>query len=1037
MGLVRLPRIAVERRPVTYFIVFLIVLAGAVSFFELGQLEDPEYTVKTAVIVTEYPGASPTEVELEVTDIIEQRIQEMKQIKWIKSRSSAGESLIKVEMLPIYWGDELQQVWDELRRKVREVETHLPPGAGRPRVHDDYGDVFGFQLALIGDGFSYAEMERYAKDLRKELSVVDGVARVDLWGAQPKVVYVDVSETQLSQLGLSEGSIERTVESQNLVVDSGALDVQNKRFRIQTTGEFTSPRDIENLNIRATLIDQLGNLIAGEGRTRQTQPSAELITIGDIGSVVPGYQEPASKIMHFNGRPAIGISITNLPGVNIVDVGRAIDRRIDELAPTFPVGIEIARVHWQSDIVAEAVNGFLINFAEALAIVLAVLTLFMGWRMGLIIGSALVVTILGTFIFMALFKIDLQRMSLGALVIALGMMVDNAIVVADGMVVRLQKGMDRVQAAVEAASQPSMALLGATLVAVMAFYPIYASPQSTGEYCKSLFEVVGISLLVSWLVSVTLTPLQCIDMLSAPTGGASDPYRGKFYQSFRGALRWAIRGRVFTLGGMVVLLVVAVIGFGNVEQLFFPDSSMSKFMIDYRAPAGTRIQTVAADLEEAEKKLLEDERVASVTTYIGSGPPRFYLPVEPEDAYPSYAQLIVNVHEFRQIDALIEDLHPWFTQHYPQAQVPIRKFAVGPGRTWKFEIRISGPAIADAGVLRKLGAEGVAILDSSPYAGASQTDWRQRVQKVVADYSQQRGRYAGVTREDIGKSTLQAFDGRRIGLYRRADDLIPILLRYSPADRRVGSLAGLQVQPSLTTKAIPLGQVTSGTEPEWEDPFIWRRNRRRTIQVQSNPVLGETLPTLQAAVAGQFEDIELPAGYTMEWSGEIEDTADSQQALIPGIVPSVIIMLLIIVMLYNAYRPAVIIVLTIPFAAIGITAGLLTFDVPFGFMSLLGAMSLAGMMIKNAIVLLDEVNNNLAAGSAPYDAVVGAAVSRLRPVVLAAATTVLGVVPLLQDVFWVGMAVTIMAGLAFGTVLTMVLVPTLYATLYRIRTAEA
>ena len=1028
-----LTQIAVDKKPVTYFILLLVVIAGVAAFFALGQLEDPEFTVKTGVVVTPYPGASPQEVELEVTDRIEQRVQEMKQVKWIKSRSKAGQSMIKVEMLPKYTGERLQQVWDELRRKVREVEGSLPPGAGRPKVHDDYGDVFGFQLALVGDGFSYAEMERYAKDIRKELSVVKGVARVDLWGAQPKAVYVEVAETQLSQLGLSEGSIERTVESQNLVVDSGALDVQNKRFRIQTTGEFASPRDIGDLNVRATLIDQLGNLMADEGQTRQKQRSAELITIGDIGTVVPGYQDPPSNLMRYNGRPAIGLSIANLPGVNIVDVGRAIDKRIDELAPMFPVGIEIERVHWQSDIVAAAVNGFMINFAEAVAIVLVILTLFMGWRMGLIIGTALVVTILGTFILMAILKIDLQRMSLGALVIALGMMVDNAIVVADGMVVRLQKGMDRVEAAVESGSQPSMPLLGATVVAVLAFYPIYASPESTGEYCKSLFEVVAISLLVSWLVSVTLTPLQCIDMLPIPKGDGGDPYGGKFFQRFRGLLRLTIRRRVLTLGGMVALLVVAVIGFGSVRQLFFPDSSMSKFMIDYRAPAGTRIQSVSAELTKAENMLLADKRIDSVTTYFGSGPPRFYLPVEAEDSYASYAQLIVNVHDFKEIDAVIRDLEPWFADNYPQAQIPIRKYGVGPGKTWKFEVRISGPAIADAGVLRQLGDDGLAILEKSPYAAASQTDWQQRVQKVVADYSQQRGRYAGVTRNDIGKSTLQAFDGRQIGLYRRDDDLIPILLRYSQQDRRVGSLGALQVQPSLTTKTIPLGQVTSRTHPEWEDPYIWRRNRRRTIQVQSNPILGQTLPTLQATVTKQFENMKLPAGYTLEWSGEIEETADSQQALIPGIVPAVILMLLIIVVLYNAYRPAVVIILMIPFAIIGITVGLLAFDVPFGFMSLLGGMSLAGMMIKNAIVLLDEVNNNLAAGQTQYDSVVEAAVSRLRPVVLAAATTVFGVMPLLQDVFWVGMAVTIMAGLTFGTVLTMVLVPTIYATLYGIR----
>jgi len=1034
-----LAALAIEKRAISYFAIFLLVVAGIGAFFSLGQLEDPEFTVKTAVVTTRYPGAAPEEVELEVTDRIELAIQEMPQIDYLESFSRAGMSLVMVNIKEEYWSDRLPQVWNELRRKIRNIENSLPPGAGRPDISDDFGDVFGFQLAVVGDGYSYADLEEYAKDIKKEISLVKGVARVDLWGVQQKAIYVNVSQSQISELGLTHANIQAILSQQNMVVDAGSVDLQRRRYRIAPTGEFRSPADIANLQISATLAEELSALPA-----MQTDPTAfepppeltELIRIRDIATVARGYLEPPTTLMRYNRQPAIGISITNVTGVNTVEVGKRIDQRIEDIIPLLPIGIEIHRVHWISDIVQEAVNGFLINFAEAVGIVLLVLTFAMGWRMGIIIGSSLVLTILGSFILMAIIGIDLQRMSLGALVIALGMMVDNSIVVADGIVVRMQNGMDRKKAAIEAASQPSMPLLGATFVAVMAFYPIFASVADSGEYCGTLFTVVAISLLTSWLISMTITPLQCIDILPDPKKGKTEvePYAGRFYRVFRRILEAAIRFRFFTIAAMTALLVVSLIGFGNVKQMFFPDSSMTKFMIDYWAPEGTRIQTVAADLKKAEKKLLADERVDSVAAFIGAGPPRFYLPVDPESPYQSYAQFIVNVQNYRDIDGLMNDLHAWFRENYPQALVPLRKYGVGPSNTWKFELRISGPSIADPGVLRSLADQVVAILEGSPLADAARTNWRQRVQKVVPEYNQERARWAVVTREDMANTTKRAYDGRPVGLYREKDDLIPILLRHIEEEREsVSNIKALQVQPSLATYTIPLSQVTDDIKPEWEDSLIWRRDRRRTITVQTNPVFGVTLPTMRTSVLADIEVINLPPGYSMEWGGEHEDTVDSQAALIPGVIPAVAVILFIIVALFNAIRPPLIIVLTIPFAAIGITAGLLSTGTPFGFLALLGAMSLSGMMIKNAIVLLEEVNLQLESGKSRYQAVVDSALSRLRPVVLAAATTVLGVIPLLQDVFWIGMAVTIMAGLTFGTILTMVVVPTLYCIMFRVK----
>jgi multidrug efflux pump subunit AcrB len=1025
--------LAIEKKTVTYFSTFLIVAAGILSYFQLGQLEDPEFTVKTASITTSYPGASPEEVELEVTDLIETKLQEMEEIKNMYSLSRAGQSIIMVDIKDTYWSDRLPQVWDVMRKKIRDIKDNLPPGAGKPQIGDDFGYVFGFLLAMTGEGFSYAEMEKYAKDLRKELILVEGVARVDFWGAQEKRIYLDVSQAQLSTLGLTGETIQSTLQLQNMVVDAGRVDLQTERFRIAPTGAFESPEDIANLTIRPTLLDTIQNLAPGG----TLKPSSELIQVRDFATVSRGYIEPPINLMRFNGKPAIGIALAPLPGVNAVQVGRAVDKRLQEVAPDFPVGIEVEKISWQSDMVSESIQSFMINLIEAVLIVLVVLALTMGIRMGLIIGvSGLVFPILATFIVMAIMKIDLQRVSLGALIIAMGMMVDNAIVIADGIMVRLQKGMDRTQAAIESANQPAMPLLGATVVACMAFYPIFASPFSTGEYARSLFIVVAISLLFSWVLSQTVTPLMCIAMIPDPRqqGDGEDVYGGRFYQVFRGFLVKAIRYRVLFLGGMIALLIAAILGFGSVKQMFFPDASRLQFMIDYWLPEGTRIQEVSADFKDIEKKLMEDTLVESVSSFIGGGPPRFYLPVDPEMPYQSYGQLIVNTRTLKDVDAVMEEIDPWLKENKAYALTRVRKYGVGSFDDWKIEARFSGPAEADPDILRALAEKGKAILKESPWAKEVRSDWRQRDRKIVPAYSQERGRWAGVSRDDVARTTKRAYDGLPVGLFREGDDLIPIVLRHQEDERQTAatSLETLQVVPALSTKAVPLSQVATDIDVVWEDPIIWRWDRRRAITVQCSTD-GVSADALRDSVLADFEAIELPPGYTLEWDGEYDSKRESMSGLIPGLVPGFVIIVFIIVLLFNAFRPPLIIFLVIPFAIIGITAGLLGTGTAFGFMALLGAMSLSGMMIKNAVVLLDQVNLEQEAGKSPYRAVIDAAICRLRPVVNAAATTIFGMAPLLQDIFWVSMAVTIMFGLFFGTILTMVVVPVLYAAFFRIK----
>ncbi|NOE36369.1 MULTISPECIES: efflux RND transporter permease subunit [unclassified Ruegeria] len=1010
-----------------WFTVVMLTLGGISAFFSLGQLEDPEFTIKTAVVTTLYPGASPDEVEQEVTERIELKLQEIKEIDYISSESRAGVSTIKVEIRPNYWSDQLPQIWDTLRRKVRDVETDLPPGAGRPAINDDFGDVFGLLLAMTSDGFSARELDDFAEDFKRELSLIDGVGRVDLWGDRDRVIYLETREEALAALGVSAQTILNTLQTQNAIVDAGRVNIGDYRMRIAPSGAFTSPKDIADLVVRPSGLDQ-----AQSGQRR----GPELLRLGEIVEVQEGYADPPTTMMRYNGLPSIGLAISFQSGVNVVSVGEAVDARVTELIAGLPVGIEVERVHWQSDDVNLAVSSFLVSLGQAVAIVLVVLTLAMGVRMGIIIGSGLILTILATFIPLAMLGIDLQRMSLGALIIALGMMVDNSIVVADGAMVRMSQGMDRAKAAIDAATRPAMSLLGATFVAVMAFYPIFASVESAGEYCRTLFSVVGIALLVSWLLSMTVTPLQCVAMLPDPKGGAKETFDTGLYAVYRRFLAAAIRVRYLTIGVAVAALVIAGIGFGTVTQLFFPTSSMTKYMIDYYAPEGTRIEAVSEAVTRIEAQVEMDDRVTGIASFIGAGPPRFYLPVDPEGTNPSYAQVIVNVEDYRDIPEMTKEISLWIAAIMPEATSFTRQFGVGPSNTWAFENRIIGPADADPETLREIGDRAVAILDQHPWTKVARTDWRNRVLKTVPDYDQDRARWTGITYEDLGNTTKRAFDGRSVGLYREGDELLPIIVRPGADDvAAVDNFELLQLQSPFSVEPVPLAQVVRGVNIQPEDPTINRRDRRRVLTVQANPIDSVTLPSYRAAVLADFDALEadLPPGYSMEWGGEYEDTVSAQASLIPGMIPAFSIMALIVVGLFNSYRRPLVIFLTVPFVLIGIVPSLLLTNTPFGFVALLGGMSLAGMMIKNAIVLIDQINDNLAEGQPGYDAVLNAGASRLRPVVLAAATTVLGVIPLLPDVFWVGLAVTIMGGLTVGTMLTMILVPVLFATLSGIR----
>lgn len=1006
---------ALDNKKVAYFAVGLIVLGGIMSFLKLGQLEDPEFSVKSALVSTQYPGASAAEVEKEVTDKLEIALQEMPQVQHLYSISRAGVSTIKVDIKEEYWSDRLPQVWDELRKKIRDVQPSLSAGVQTPEISDDFGAVYGFLMALSSNDYTPAELEKVAKQLKKNLSLIDGVSRVELWGVQSKVVYLDISEQARKERGLTFHDFHNALNQQNAVVNAGALDHDGERIRIEPTGNFSSPEEIGDLVIRG-----------------QAAGSDALLKIRDVAEVKVDYLTPAMNKMRFNGKPAIGIAISSEAGSNLVATGKAIDAELERLLGITPIGMEVDKIAWQSDLVEDAIDGFMISLLEAVIIVLVVLTIPMGWRMGIIIGTSLILTILATFIVMAVLKIDLQRMSLGALVIALGMMVDNAIVVADGMLERLKKGMSRRQAAIESAQIPAWPLLGATVIAVMAFYPIFASTAGAGEYCRTLFIVVGISLSLSWIIALTITPLQCIDLLP-DNDGTAEQKQSKGVLAFRNVLLKVLRARPQFLMLMAGLLALSIYGFSFVSQMFFPDSSRAQFMVDVWEVSGTPIQKTESTLKKVEQKIIGDDRIESVSAFIGMGPPRFYLPVDSEGPNSNYGQLIVNVHDRKDIDALISELDIWMAKELPNTLTRARKYGVGPSDNWKFEARFIGTADTSTQELRKIAAQAMSIVKASPLAEDVRTDMQQPTKVIQANYDQSRGRWAGVSREDIGIATRVLHDGMPVGLYREGDDSYPIMMRGIEEERQNAlDLSYLSVYTQNNIKGVPLTQVVDDLSLAFEDYAIVRWDRRRAVTVQASPK-GVTFPELHAQVAKDINDIELPEGWTLYWDGEMASTGDAQKSLVPGVVPAFIIIIFTIVLLFNAFRPPTMILLTIPFALIGVSAGLLITGAPFGFMALLGAMSLSGMMIKNAIVLLDQVNIELESGKDHWDAIIDSTMSRLRPVFLAAATTVLGVVPLLQDVFWVSMAATIMFGLTFGTILTLLVLPVLYGVMYRIK----
>ena len=1010
----------IKNKVISWMFTLILLIGGTNAYLGLGQLEDPAFTIKDALINTSYPGASPLQVEEEVSYVIEKQLMSLPYIDKIKSINSRGLSQITVTMKNVYGPNELPQIWDELRRKVNDLKPQLPPGVNEPRVIDDFGDVYGIMWAVTGDGFSYQDLKDYVDFLKRDIELVDGVSKVSIAGEQQEVVYIEISSNKLASLAVAPATIYNALSTQNIVKSAGAVTSGPDYIYLHPTGEFKSVSQLEDLVISSANSDRL-------------------IYLKDVATISKGFQEVPSNLINFNGEQAINIAVSFAGGVNVVDVGARIEKRMAELEQYRPAGMVIGEIYNQPKEVDNSVAAFMLSLIEAVVIVVVVLLLFMGVKSGLLIGWILLLTVLGTFLVMKWYGIDLQRISLGALIIALGMLVDNAIVIVEGILIGQARGQTKLEAAKGIVKQTIWPLLGATVIAITAFAPIGLSPDATGEFAGSLFWVLFISLFLSWITAITLTPffanLLFKETPKSLTGNDNetpeDPYKGAIFVFYKAFLNICLRFKGLTIVAVVGLFALSIVGFGAVKQAFFPPSTTPMFLIDLWMPEGTDIRHTYKITKEIEQTLMKYDNVEHVTSTTGQGAQRFMLTYNSERSYGSYAQLLVRTDVFDSVIPSMEKAQIYIDNNYPELLTKFKRLEIGPSPSAKVAVEFTG---ADPDVLRNLAAQTITIFREVGGTVNVRHDWRERTKVFEPQFNETQAKRLGITKEDVDNTLQMNLSGLTVGLYKEGTSLLPIITRI-PENERPETASSIQIWSPIYNQLVPINQVINSTELRWEDPLIMRKDRKRMITVMMDPdfKFDETADSLRNRVLDQVNAIDIPQGYTMDWGGEYADSQEASSAIFASLPVGYLFMFIITVFLFNAVKKPLVIWACVPLALIGIVAGLLILNKPFGFMAMLGMLSLSGMLLKNGIVLLDQINSELEAGVEPYKAVFDSAVSRVRPVSMAAITTILGMMPLLMDAFFESMAAVVMFGLGVATVLTLIVVPVLYCMFHGVK----
>ena len=1029
---------ALNNKALVKFFIAVLVIGGIFAFISMSKLEDPEIKVKQAMVVTVYPGASAHQVELEVTDVLEKSIRSMGAIGSIESKSMADLSMITVELESTVGPDELEQKWDILRRKVTNAQAQLLDGARASVVMDDFGDVYGMFYAITTDGIGDEELLDYAQLVKRELQEVEGVRRVEIYGNRTACINIEILQDRMANLGVHPMEVLATLNNQNKTVYPGYFNSGDQRLRVAVNDSYHSVEDIKNLIIQGHEDDQL--------------------RLRDIASVTEGYEEPSRNEMRYDGKRAFGLAVSMEKGGNIVSLGKKVDRELEQLKESrIPTGVEFHKVFFQPDRVNDAISVFMVNLIESVVIVILVLMLTMGFRSGVIIGTGLVIIVLGSFVVLYLFDGTLQRVSLGSLIVAMGMLVDNAIVIVDGILVDLERGVKRPAALTNIAKKTAMPLLGATLIAILAFFPIFISPDTTGEYVRDLFIVLAVSLLLSWVLALTHIPIHADHSLKVKAKKSGEQlYDSKIYRLFRQFLSFMLWHKSMAIGVVVVLLAITAFLYRYIPQGFFPDLSYTQLYIEYKVPEGGILEAVQGDIAEIEAYLLSRPDITHVTSSFGGTPSRYNLVRSIALPAMSYGELIVDYTDADALKSSIPGLQQYLTEHYPDAYVRIKRYNLM-YEDFPVELMFCGP---DPAVLKSLSAQAEQIMNDEPTATLVTNNWEPEAPVLMVDYYQPIARQAGLSRTDVGLSLLSATDGLPVGSYYEGTTAMPIYIKS--VDNEGEETAALEnipvwsVLPSLTgldgetikgllmgtvkkedllsevVGSTPLSQATRGVKIEWEDPVVWRYNGQRAIKARCNNAQGYTAESVRGKLIPLVDTITLPEGYTKQWLGEHKASSEAMRYLFKNVPWAIVMIIVILIMLFKDFRKPTIIFLCLPLAAIGIVFGMLISGKDFGFVAIVGALGLIGMMIKNGVVLLDEITLQIASGKGRLVALLDSSSSRFRPVMMASLTTILGMIPLLGDDLFGSLAVTIMGGLLVGTVITLVFIPVLYALFFPI-----
>ena len=1007
----KLVKYFLSKKPVTILLLVLVLAGGLLAYVKMGKLEDAPFTIKQALVLTPYPGASPSEVQSQVTDVLEESIQALGELYYLKTENRAGLSKITVYVKKETRADEMQQLWDKLRRTVSDVQSKLPEGAGPSVVNDDFGDVLGVFYGLTGSGHSYRELEDEAKLIKNEILKVKDVAKVEIYGTQTPTIDISVSPSVMARSGITMADIARAFEAQNKVVDAGGIDVGSNRLRIESTGNFYSLDDIRNL----TIVSRTG----------------EHFRLADITRIEESYQTPASNLMRINGQPAVGIAISTVPTGNVVDMAAAVKESLQQMSGSMPEGFELVTLYDQGYESAVANQGFILNLIISVLTVVAILLFFIGFKNGLLIGSGLVFSIFATLIVMLCTDIALQRMSLAAIIIAMGMLVDNAIVVSDSALVNMQRGMRKRVAIMRACSSTALPLLAATVIAILTFLPIYFSPHITGELLSSLVIVIGVSLMFSWVFALTQTPFFIQEFVRRPRPEElkSALFDGKYYNMFRRSLHWVIKHRYATIACMVLLLVLSAWSFKFIPKVFVPALDKQYFTVDVWLPEGSNIDETGKLAEEMAAYIRTHGEAEMVSTFIGRTPPRYYLSNVAFGPQSNYTQLLVKCHtseESRRLNAALQDS---IRLKFPGPLIKVNKFELSPLTEAVIEARFLGP---DPAVLDSLVGQAIEIMRRNPKVADARNEWGNMALMLRPVYDPVKAGELGITKAQMMQSVKSISDGVPVGIYRDNEKKVPVLLKSEGYDiTDAASLGNFSVWNG--ERSAPLSQVTERIETTWEFPQMRTYNRQLSMAAMCGVKPGHTMAEVHGEIHSEIEAMPLPPGYTFFWDSQYKDQGEAMEAIAKYFPLAFLMLIVILVALFGNFRQPIIILCILPLSLIGVAVGMLLTGFDFGFFPIAGWLGLLGMIIKNVIVLIDEINIQRREGVPAYTAVIESTVSRTRPVLMAATTTILGMVPLLFDIAFGGMAATIIFGLTFATLLTLFVTPALYILFYRIK----